>query len=49
MADDESGSRKFRIVEHVETPGTDGRVDKLMADIGIQIPNESIHGVAKPL
>ena len=45
MKDDSSGSRKFRIMKHVETPGTDGRTDKMMADLGIQIPNQEIHGV----
>lgn len=48
MKDDSQGSRKFRIMEHVETPGTDGRIDKMMADIGVQMPNEIIHGIAKP-
>lgn len=45
MKDDLKGSRKFRIEKNVETPGTDGRVDKLMADIGLQIPNQEIHGI----
>uniref|UniRef100_A0A6H1ZNZ8 Putative structural protein n=1 Tax=viral metagenome TaxID=1070528 RepID=A0A6H1ZNZ8_9ZZZZ len=47
MADDELGSRKFRIQKHVETPGTDGRLDKFLADIGIQVPNQEIHGILK--
>lgn len=48
MKDDSNGSRKFRIMKNVEPPGTDGRWDKLLADIAVQMPNESIHGVAKP-
>lgn len=49
MKDDSNGSRKFRIIENTQTKDVDGRVDVLRADLGIQIPNESIHGVAKPL
>lgn len=45
MADDDKGSRKFRIEENVETPGTDGKSTKLLADLGIQIANEEIHGI----
>lgn len=45
MANDEKGSRKFRIEENVETPGTDGKVTKLLADLAIQIPNEELHGI----
>jgi len=45
MADDDKGSRKFRIEKHVETPGSDGRIDKFLADIGIQLPNQEIHGI----
>ena len=47
MADDDLGSRKFRIQKRVETPGTDGRLDKFLADISIQVPNEEIDGVLK--
>lgn len=47
MADDDKGSRKFRIEKHVETPGTDGRIDKFLADIGIQVPLEIINGIAR--
>jgi hypothetical protein len=47
MGDDDKGSRKFRIDKHVETPGTDGRIDKFLADIGIQVPLEKINGIAK--
>ena len=45
MADDDKGSRKFRVEKHVETPGTDGRMDKFLADIGIQVPQEIINGI----
>lgn len=45
MANDDQGSRKFRMEENVQTPGTDGKVTKLLADIGIQIPNEVLHGI----
>lgn len=47
MADDDKGSRKFRIEKNVQTPGTDGRIDKFLADIGIQVPLESINGIAR--
>ena len=47
MADDDQGSRKFRIQKHVETPGTDGRLDKFLSDIAIQVPNEEINGILK--
>ena len=47
MSDDDKGSRKFRIEKHVETPGTDGRLDKFLADIGIQVPNQEIDGILK--
>lgn len=47
MADDDKGSRKFRIEKHVETPGTDGRLDKFLADIGLQVVNQEINGVLK--
>lgn len=45
MANDEKGSRKFRIEPGVETPGTDGMTSKLLADIGIQVYNEETHGI----
>lgn len=45
MADDETGSRKWRIEENVQTPGTDGKSTKLLADLGIQIYNEEMHGI----
>lgn len=47
MANDEVGSRKWRIEKDVQTPGTDGREDKLLADIGIQIENEETGGILK--
>jgi len=45
MDSDDKGSRKFRLEENVQTPGTDGKSTKLMADIGCQIPNEEVHGI----
>ena len=45
MANDRKGSQKFRIEEDVETPGSSSSKVKLYADIGIQIPNESKHGI----
>jgi len=45
MADDDTGSRKFRIEENVQTPGTDGKSSKLLADQGIAIHNEEVHGI----
>lgn len=44
MANDKKGSRKFRIEEGVETPGTDGLSTKLLMDVGIEVPLESSHG-----
>jgi len=45
MDSDDKGSRKFRLEQNVETPGTDGKSTKLLADIGCQIPNEEVHGI----
>lgn len=47
MANDEKGSRAFRIEEGVETPGVDGKSDKLLADVGIEIQEEACHGILK--
>jgi hypothetical protein len=48
MKDDSHGSRKFRIIENVQTKDIDGRIDVLRADIGVMYPNESIHGISRP-
>ena len=48
MKDDSHGSRKFRIVENVQTKDIDGRIDVLRADIGVMYPVEKIHGIARP-
>lgn len=45
MANDDKGSRKFRVEENVQTPGTDGISTKLLADIGLQVPNEEQNGI----
>jgi hypothetical protein len=45
MADYKKGSRKFRIEEGVETPGTDGLSTKILFDQGIQVANEELHGL----
>ena len=45
MADDHKGSRKFRVESDVEVKGTDGRIDKIMADIGIEVPNQETDGI----
>ena len=45
MADDHKGSRKFRVESDVEVKGTDGRWDKILADIGIEIPNQETDGI----
>jgi len=47
MANDEVGSRKFRIERDVGTRGADGRIDKFLSDIGIQVPNEEINGLLR--
>jgi len=48
MAPDKKGSQKFRIEEDVETDGSSRSTVKLYADVGIQIPNESVHGIFEP-
>jgi len=45
MANDKRGSQKFRIEEDVQTVGSSSQKVKIYADIGIQIPNESKHGI----
>lgn len=47
MANDDKGSRAFRIEEDVETPGVDGKSDKLLSDVGIEIQEEACHGILK--
>ena len=47
MANDKKGSRKFRVEENVETPGTDGTTDKLLMDVGIELANEEKNGWLK--
>lgn len=44
MGDDETGSRKFRVEENVHTPGTDGKSDKILMDIGFQLTKEKESG-----
>ena len=48
MAPDKKGSQKFRIEEDVEADGSSSSQVKIYADIGIQIPNESVHGIFEP-
>lgn len=48
MAPDNKGSQKFRIEEGVEDNGSSSSKAKLYADIGIEIPNESVHGIFEP-
>jgi hypothetical protein len=45
MANDDKGSQKFRIEEHVETNGESVSSVKIYADLSIEIPNESKHGI----
>ena len=47
MANDDKGSRAFRLEEGVETPGVDGKVDKLLMDVGLEIHEEACHGILK--
>jgi hypothetical protein len=47
MANDNKGSRKFRVEEGVETSGVDGKTDKIMFDVGIEIHNEETHGILR--
>lgn len=48
MANDKKGSQKFRIEEGVEDNGSSSGKAKLYADLGIEIPNESVHGIFEP-
>lgn len=45
MANDDVGSRKFRIEENVQTPGRDAKQTKVMCDIGIQLAQEITGGI----
>jgi hypothetical protein len=45
MANDDKGSRKFRIEENVQTPGRDAKQTKILADIGIQLAQEITGGI----
>lgn len=45
MANDKKGSQKFRIEEDVQATGASSSKVKLYADCGIQVPNESKHGI----
>lgn len=45
MKNDRKGSRKFRIELNTQTPGADYESAKLIMDLGIQIMNESKHGI----
>ena len=47
MANDNKGSRKFRIELNTETPGADYTQARLLSDLGIQVMNESVHGLVK--
>ena len=47
MANDKKGSRKFRIEAGVETPGADRTETKLLADIGLQFPNQETAGTLR--
>lgn len=45
MANDNKGSRKFRIERNIEDNGRDGTKAKVLADIGIQLPFEQSGGI----
>jgi hypothetical protein len=45
MRNDHKGSRKFRVEENVETPGTDGVIYKILSDIGMELPNQETDGI----
>ncbi len=47
MANDKKGSRKFRLEAGVETPGADRTETKLLADIGLQFPNQETAGTLR--
>jgi hypothetical protein len=47
MAEDKKGPRKFRLEEHVETPGVDGTTTKILFDVGMELHNEECHGILK--
>lgn len=44
MANDDTGSRKFRLESNVQTPGADRKESKLLMDIGVQIVQEEVFG-----
>ena len=45
MANDKKGSQKFRLEDDVEANGASSSKTKVYADVGIEIPNESKHGI----
>ena len=45
MANDNKGTQKFRIEEDVQAIGASSYKVKIYADLGIEIPNESTHGI----
>jgi hypothetical protein len=45
MAADEQGPRKFRKEINVQTPGAGNRKDQYLADMGLQVINENLHGL----
>ncbi len=42
---DLKGPRRFRVEPNVETPGYDGKVDKILMHVGIEVANEEKFGV----
>lgn len=45
MANDSKGTQKFRIEDDVQAIGSSAEQCKIYADLGIEIPNESKHGI----
>ena len=45
QANDDKGSRMMRVEENVETPGTDGKMTKILMDKSVMIMNEEVHGI----
>lgn len=42
---DDKGPRRFRVEENTETPGTDGKQSKILADQSVEFKNEEVHGI----
>ena len=44
MANDEKGSRKFRIRSNTQNPDINGSETEILSDVGLQVEHECTHG-----